>query len=198
MNIGLTFDIEFVQARPGVVLRRDGYKVRCARATHSVDAWSYLFEEAPRPGVFDSKRAVSLGIPEGKKWSALQHGRSVVLGGKKIHPREVLGPARAGRKIGYSGDTRPSRTLARLFGGADVVIFDSTFATRDADKAKERMHSTAAEAAALAKRAGAKKLVLTHFSARYRNVSKLVKEAAAIFPDSVAAYDGLVIEVPSA
>jgi len=198
LNIGLTFDLEFVQARPGVVLRRDGYRIRCARATHSVDAWSYLFEETPRPGVFDSMRAVALGVPEGRKWSALQHGRSVVVGGRKVRPGEVMGPRRAGRRVGYSGDTRPSGTLVRLFAGADLVIFDSTFATRDADKARERMHSTSAEAAALAKRAGAKRLVLTHFSARYRNVRQLVREAAAVFPNTVAAHDGLVIEVPAA
>jgi ribonuclease Z len=197
LHIGLSFDLEFVATKPGLVLRRGAYRVRCARANHSVEAWSFVFEETPRPGPFDSKKAAELGVPEGKKWSALQHGRSVVVGGRKIHPKEVLGAKRPGRSIGYSGDTRPSASLARFFSGVDLLIFDSTFAARDADKAVDRKHSTSVEAAELAKKARAKRLALTHFSARYRNVSSLVKEAKEIFPETFAASDGMSVEVPA-
>ncbi|MDA4116937.1 MAG: ribonuclease Z, partial [Thaumarchaeota archaeon] len=197
LNIGLTFDIEFVGVKPGVALRRDAYRIRCARANHSIEAWSYIFEELPRPGVFDSKKAKALGIPEGKKWSALQHGRTVVVGGRVARPGDVLGPKRPGRKIGYSGDTRPTANLARFFSGVDLLIFDSTFAARDADKAVERKHTTAAEAANLAKKARVGRLVLTHFSARYKNVSGLVRDAKKIFPQTIAAHDGLFVEVPN-
>ncbi len=197
LHIGLSFDLQFVAAMPGVVLRRDAYRIRCARANHSIEAWSFVFEEAPRPGPFDSKKAVALGVPEGKKWSALQHGRRVVVGGKKIRPAEVLGPRRPGRSVGYSGDTRPSASLARFFSGVDLLIFDSTFAARDAEKAVDRRHSTSVEAAELAKKARAKRLALTHFSARYRNVSSLVKEAREIFPETFAASDGMSVEVPA-
>jgi len=114
LHIGLTFDLEFVTARPGLVVSRDGYQVRCAPARHSVEAYSYVFEETPRPGVFDSSKALALGIPEGKKWSALQHGRSVVVGGRKFRPAEVLGPRRPGRSVGCSGDTRQSAALGRF------------------------------------------------------------------------------------
>ncbi len=197
LNIGLTFDLEFIAVKPGVVLRKDGYRIRSARANHSIEAWSYIFEELPRPGVFDSKKAMALGVPEGKKWSALQHGRSVVVGGRRIRPSEVLGPRRPGRRIGYSGDTRPSAGLARFFSGVDLLVFDSTFAARDIDKAIERKHSTAAEAADLAKKASVGKLALTHFSARYRNVFPLVRDAKKIFPETLAARDGLFVEIPS-
>ena len=142
LHIGLSFDLQFVAAKPGVVLKREAYRICCARAKHSIEAWSYVFEETPRPGVFDSKKAVALGVPEGRKWSSLQHGRSVLVEGKTIRPGEVLGPKRHGRSVGYSGDTRPSATLARFFSGADLLIFDSTFAARDADKAADRKHST--------------------------------------------------------
>lgn len=196
LHIGLSFDLQFVAARPGVVLRRDAYLIKCARASHSVEAYSYLFEETPRPGVFDAKRAKALGVPEGRKWSTLQHGRSVTVEGRTIRPREVLGPRREGRKVGYSGDTRPSATLARLFAGADLLIFDSTFAAKDRDKAVDRMHSTCVEAAELAKKAGVRRLALTHFSARYRNVSPLVREAREVFPDAFAASDGMFVDVP--
>lgn len=197
LHIGLSFDLQFVAARPGVVLRREAYQIRCARASHSVEAWSYLFEETPRPGVFDSKKAVALGVPEGRKWSTLQHGRSVTVEGKTIRPREVLGPRREGRRVGYSGDTRPSATLVTLFTGADLLIFDSTFSAQDKDKAVDRKHSTCVEAAQLAKKARVGRLALTHFSARYRNVSALVRQAREVFPATFAASDGMFVDVPA-
>jgi len=197
LQIGLLFDLRFVAARPGVVLRREVYRIRCARAKHSIDAWSYVFEETPRPGVFDSSKAVELGVPEGRKWSTLQHGRSVTVDGRTVRPSEVLGPRREGRRVGYSGDTRPTATLARFFSGVDLLIFDSTFAARDADKAADRMHSTSVEAAGLARKAHVKRLALTHFSARYRSVSALVREARKIFPASFAARDGMFVDVPA-
>lgn len=198
MHIGLTFEVSFVPVRSGVVYRGKDFRVRAARANHSIDSWSYLFEELPRPGVFDTKRAAALGIPEGKKWSNLQRGRTVVVDGVRFHPSQVLGPERPGRSIGYSGDTRPSRRLERFFNGVNLLIFESTFAGRDADRAVERKHSTASEAARLAKGAGVGRLVLTHFSARYRRTDSLVREARRIFPETVAAHDGLVLEVPAA
>lgn len=197
LEIGLSFDLEFVAARAGMVLKKEGYRIRAARASHSVEAWSYVFEETPRPGVFDRDRALALGVPEGRKWSALQHGRSVRVEGRTVRPREVLGPPRAGRRIGYSGDTRPSSTLRRFFAGVDLLIFDSTFAARDADKAVQRKHSTSVEAAELARKAGVGRLALTHFSARYKNVSALSREARAVFPETFAADDGMFVEVPA-
>ena len=196
LHIGLSFEVLMVPVRPGVVLRGKDFRIRAARANHSIEAWSFIFEELPRPGVFDPEKAISLGIPEGKKWSSLQRGRSVTLKGKKILPGQVLGPARAGRKVGYSGDTRPTKGLASFFTGVDLLIFDSTFAAKDAEKAVERKHSTSTEAAQLARDAGAKKLALTHFSARYRNTGQLLREARKVFENTVAARDGLVLEVP--
>ena len=104
---------------------------------------------------------------------------------------EVMGPPRPGRRVGYSGDTRPSKRLARFFRGCDLLIFDSTYATADHDKAVEFRHSTSAEAAALAAEAGVRTLALTHFSARYRSTAALLREARSVFPDTVAARDGL-------
>jgi len=195
LHIGLTFPIHFSTAEPGVVLRTGGFRIRAARAAHSVEAFSYLVEEFRRPGIFHPERAKSLGVPEGKLWSRLQKGRSITLGGKRVEPLEVTGPPRPGRKIGYSGDTRPTSRLARFFSGCDLLIFDSTFRDSDRDKAVERKHTTSLEAAELAKKAKARQLVLTHFSARYTSVSSLVREARMVFPNTIAASDGLSIEV---
>ena len=195
LNFGLTFPIRFTPVRPGVVLRTAEFKVRAARAVHSVEAFSYLVEENPRPGVFHPDRAKALGIPEGKLWSALQRGRSVNVRGKKVTSSEVADPPRSGRRIGYSGDTRPSPRLARFFEGCDLLIFDSTFKGSDGDRALERKHSTCVEAAELARSAGVRRLALTHFSARYTTSAPLLREARKVFRDTVAASDGLTLTV---
>ena len=196
LHIGLTFQVRFNPSRVGTVYRGRDYRVRAARAIHSVEAYSYLLEEFERPGVFHPERAKALGIPEGKLWARLQHGRKVTLKGRTVNPREVTDPPRPGRKVGYSGDTRPSKTLTRFFARCDLLVFDSTFSSKDEEKAFDRKHSTAREAALLAKEAGVGQLVLTHFSARYRNVGRLLREARSVFPNTLAARDGLKLEVP--
>jgi ribonuclease Z len=195
LNIGLTFQVDFSPARQGTVLRTRDFKVRATKALHSVEAYSYVVEERSRPGVFFPERAKALGVPEGKLWSKLQKGRKVRVDSRTISSSDVTGPPRPGRKIGYSGDTRPSPRLARFFAGCDLLIFDSTFHGKDRDKAVERKHSTCLEAAEVAKGAGVRRLALTHFSARYTSVASLVKQARSVFPETIAARDGLKVEV---
>ncbi len=195
LQIGLSFPINFRAVKGGTVLRTRGFRVRATRASHSVEAYCYLLEEHGRPGEFHPRDAKALGIPEGELWSRLQGGRPVTVRGRRILPSEVTGEPRPGRRIGYSGDTRPSARLARFFHGCDLLIFDSTFRRGDSDKALERMHSTSVEAAGVAKAAGVGRLALTHFSARYRNVSGLVREARQVFPRTFAASDGMKVEV---
>ena len=145
--------------------------------------------------VFYPERARALANPERKLWSRLQSGRTVTVRGKRVEPSLVTGPPRPGRKIGYSGDTRPSAGLARFFAGSDLLIFDSTFSEADAARALDTKHSTSTEAAALAKKSGAKMLALTHFSARYTSTSRLVKEAREVFRNTFAAKDGMSLQV---
>ncbi len=200
LHMGLTFPVEFVEAKPGVVLRTPGFRVKAARASHSIEAFSYVLEEKGRPGVFYPDRAKSLGVPEGRLWSSLQRGRGVTVGGRRVEPSQVTGPPRPGRKIGYSGDTRPSPGLTRFFARCDLLVFDSTFGAKDGVKALDRKHSTSVEAAELAKKAAVRKLALTHFSARYTSTAGLVREARRVFQNTVAARDGLCLSVdyPSA
>ena len=195
LGIGLTFPIMFKESKPGTVLVTKQFRVRATRAKHSVEAFSYLLEEKPRPGVFYPEAARKLGVPEGKMWSSLQKGRKVTMSGGTVLPSQVTGPPRPGRRIGYSGDTRPTPALARFFSGCDLLIFDSTFRDADRDKAVERNHSTCVEAAELASKAGARRLALTHFSARYSKVGSLVREARRVFPDTFAAADGMKVDV---
>jgi ribonuclease Z len=199
LNFGLTYEVMAKVVRAGVVFnqRRSKYRVLAERSEHSTVSYAYVFEEKEKPGKFFPRNALRLGIPEGPLWSALQHGKSVKSpkNGKTVRPEQVLGAPRKGKRIGISGDTRPSKKLENFFRGCDVLIFDSTYGDDNAESAVRNMHSTAREAAALAKKARVKQLILTHFSARYTEVSQLVKQARQEFPNTIAAEDGLVYDL---
>ncbi|MDG6998345.1 MAG: ribonuclease Z [Nitrososphaerota archaeon] len=197
LKFGMTFDAVVNEIRPGLIYSNLKYKVYAQRSDHVDESFAYVFEEREKPGKFDTSKASMLGVPEGPLWSTLQHGSKVISPktGKVVRPEQVLGPTRMGKKIGISGDTRPSSKLQRFFKGCNLLIFDSTYSDTHAANAVENRHSTSREAAKLAKKAGVKKLVLTHFSARYKNVSSLVKQAREVFPATIAARDGLIYDV---
>lgn len=195
LNFGLSFAVMITAVRRGPVCEEKTYHVRCEDAEHGVAAFSYLFEEKDRPGRFDLQKAKDLGVPEGPLWHELQLGREITVGNKKVTPAEIVGPKRPGKKIGISGDTRPTKQLEIFFQDCDYVIFDSTFSDSLKDRAAETHHSTAVEAASLAKNANVKNLILTHFSARYKDEAELLAEASRIHGSVIAARDLLEIEV---
>lgn len=197
INFGLTFEVVIhVIDKEGVVVQDRDYKVTCCEALHSVPALSYRLDEFDRPGTFNVNAVKKLGIPEGELYSKLQRGQDIEHDGRTVRSADVVGPAKQGRKIGISGDTRPTDKLVRFFSGCDLLIFESTYGQEKLAKALETSHSTASQAATLAKQAGAKKLFLTHFSARYNETSALVKEASAIHGDVEAAEDMKTVDVP--
>jgi len=194
----LSFPVDYVALEDGHTVERDGYRVRAVAVEHRVPALGYVLEEPPRPGEFHLERARALGIPEGPLYGRLQAGQPITLAdGRLVQPEEVLGPSRRARKLAVSGDTRPSATFARAAAGADLLIHESTFAAGELPRARETGHSTAAEAAGVAAQAGARELVLTHFSARHDTAPEpLVAEARALFDGAVvAAEDGLTREI---
>jgi ribonuclease Z len=196
INFRLTFDIIVRKIeKGGVVVREKDYKVSCCETLHSVPSFAYCLEEFDRPGAFNVTEAKRLGIPEGELYSKLQHGQNIVYGGKTIRASHVVGLPRKGRKIGFSGDTRPTHKLVRFFKECDVLVFESTYGLDKQEKAIENGHSTAAEAATIAKKAEVDKLLLTHFSARYDETSLLVKEASAIHNNVEAAEDLKVVKI---
>jgi ribonuclease Z len=197
INFHLTFDVHVhTIEKGGVVAKEDDYQVTCCEALHSVPSLAYCLEEFDRPGTFDVKMARKLGIPEGELYGKLQHGQDIIYKGRKIQSSEVIGPPRKSRKIGISGDSRPTDRLARFFTGCDVLVFESTYSHDNQQKAIENWHSTTTEAATIAKKANAARLFLTHFSARYDETSMLVQEAKAIHPMVEAAEDLKVVEIP--
>ena len=201
LNFGLTYPVYGKMVRRGVVFdsKKLRYRVLAEKSEHSTLSYAYLFQEKDKPGRFKPQSALKLGIPEGPLWSKLQSGQIVTSQKtkKKVKPEQVLGRSRPGKKIGISGDTRPTEQLARFFRGCDVIVFDSTYGDEHSENAKQNMHSTSREAAKLAKKAKAKQLILTHFSARYRDVRELVKQAKEIFPNTIAAEDNLIYDVAS-
>jgi len=173
----------------------DGYKIKCIFVEHNVPTLAYCLEEDMRPGKFNKEKALSLGIPEGHLFRELQKGKIIEINGRKIAPDMVLGERRLGKKIVISGDTMPCNKLINFAKRSDVLIHDATFSSDMEEKAKEYFHSTAMQAAHIAKEAGVEKLILTHISPRYKNAKSLEEEARKIFPNSYLANDFMKVEV---
>jgi ribonuclease Z len=195
LNFSLTFPVRIIRIKEGLVFEDSTYSIDACEAEHSIPAYSYRFTEKYKSGKFYPEKAKELGIPEGKLWHDLQKDIKVKVGEKIFLPSDVMGEKRKGRKIGISGDTRPTEKLEEFFRDCDYMTFDSTYSDALKDKAKENYHSTSKEAAELAKKARVSNLILTHFSARYDNVEELVNEAKTIHDSVVAAQDLLEINI---
>ncbi len=197
LNFGLTFPvmINVVDGDGGVVVDEKEYSIRACKASHSVTAYSYRFDEKDRPGRFFPEKAKGLGVPEGRLWSRLQDGEAVEVGGTRIEPSQVLGEKRPGKSVGISGDTRPTDELEGFFRGCDHLVFDTTFLDELKERALETRHSTAAEAGRFAHDAGVGTLIMTHFSARYADVGPLVEEGSRFHGSVIAARDMLEVGV---
>ena len=180
----------------GVVCEEKEYLVRAVKANHVVAAFAYALVEKPRPGRFNQEQAKKLGVPKGPLWSKLQHGKCVRLSSVKIvKPEDVLGKSRLGRKIVYTGDTRPTKALVKLAKNADLLIHETTLGDELKERANEDGHSTPSEAAKIAKKAHVKQLVLTHISARYKAPAPLLRQAKKTFKHVDVAEDFMRIEL---
>ncbi|HSP78752.1 MAG TPA: MBL fold metallo-hydrolase, partial [Myxococcaceae bacterium] len=166
---------------------------------HRINALGYVLQEEERPGRFNLEKARAMGIPSGPLYGQLQRGEAVTLpDGRTIRPEEVLGEPRPGRRLVLSGDTRPCPALVRAARDADLLVHESTFSDDEQARAHETRHSTAREAAWVAREAGAKRLVLTHLSSRHdTDPSRLLSQAREEFKGPVeVAHDGLTLELP--
>lgn len=172
------------------------YAVSACELDHRLFALGYRLDERPRPGRFDVERARKLGVPEGRLWGRLQSGEDVRLDdGSIVRPSEVLGPERPGKSVAYCLDTRPCAMSLELARNVDLLIHEATYTEEFAAEAREYGHSTAAQAARTARDAGAKRLLITHFSSRFPDPTPLLDEARAIFPETILAEDLMEIEV---
>jgi ribonuclease Z len=190
-----TFKILTHDISDGDEVSFDNYNIAVRASDHDVPSLAFCVEEHPRKGRFHPEKALALGVPEGPLFRKLQNGESVKLDDKVVTPDEVLGEARKGRKVVYSGDTRPSSAILELAKDSDVLIHDATLSSELEEKANRYGHSTVKQAAEVAKQSNSKVLFLTHISPRYNDGILLEDEAKKVFKDSYIASDFLEYEI---
>jgi ribonuclease Z len=191
----LTYEYALAELVPGDSLERDEYVLSTFPVAHGVSALGYALLEPPRPGRFDVEAADSLGVPPGPERGLLQRGETVTLrDGRVVTPDEVLGPARAGRKVVLAGDGAPSGSVLDAARHADLLVHEATFCEDERERAQETAHSTAQGAAELARAAEVSLLALTHLSNRYSG-GDVLREARAVFSETVVPRDFDTIDV---
>jgi len=197
-NERLSFEVRVREVEPGERIRRDGCDLVPFATQHGIPSVGWALVEDGRPGRFHVERAAALGVEEGPMFGALQRGKAVTLAdGRVVRPEEVVDAPRAGRKLVVTGDTRPCPATVEAARGADLLIHDSTFGDAEGERAIETDHSTAREAARVAREAGAARLILTHLSTRYdREPEPLLAQAREEFGEVAVAHDGMTIELP--
>jgi ribonuclease Z len=189
----LRYPFRVTDLEPDAIVDFDGYEIHALRVRHRGEAYGYAIFEHDRPGRFDPERARELGVTPGPDFGRLQHGEAV----GDVTPEQVVGEARAGRRIVLSGDTAPCDMVRVAADGADLLIHEATFASDERDRAQQTGHSTARQAAELAREADVRMLALTHVSTRYAG-REIRDEARAVFPDTELPRDFDLIDVPFA
>ena len=186
-----------IELRPGEALEHgdEGFEMRAFEVDHRMPANGYAFVEFERPGRFDADAAKALGVTDVRDFGRLQRGESVPGSDGDVRPEQVLGEARAGRKIVITGDTAPCEMTRIAAYGAELLVHDGTFSDEEVERAAETGHSTARQAAELAAEAEVKMLALVHVSSRY-NVGAVLDEAKEAFSNSHAVRDFDLVEIP--
>ncbi|MHB9292615.1 putative ribonuclease Z [Hollandina sp. SP2] len=183
---------------PGIVYTGADFHVRAFPLRHTKPCFGYILEENPRPGEFHPEQALARGVPRGPCWSQLQAGKTVqAADGTEVHPEEVMGPIRSGRKFSFVTDTLPFYEIAQEVAGSDLFVCEGMFEAGLEESAREKKHMTAEQAAQIAAAAQVKKLALIHYSPRYTeyNLKQLLKEAQAIFPNTLLSRDRSVFPI---
>ena len=195
LALAANFPVRVTELKPGQEISKNGYNIKTTKALHDITCLAYAIVETDRPGRFHPEKAKRLGIPEGPLWKQLQTGKEVRVEGKTVAPRQVMEDPRPGLKIVYAIDTRPCDEVKALAREADLLMHDGGFTEDRRDKAKEYFHSTAREAARVAKAARVRKLALVHISAVTRDDSILLKEARSVFKATLVPKDLTVLSL---
>lgn len=169
------------------------YYMEAYELEHSVPCLGYRFIEKDRLRI-NTKKAKALGLSEGPNMGKLQQGKNIILNGKKIKSEDVTYSVK-GKTVGFIADTVMTNNCLKIAKDADVLISESTHTSKDQEKAHKYKHFTAAEAAFVSHQCDVKKLVLTHFSQRYKEIQEVLDDARNIFPDTVAAYDFFKLKI---
>lgn len=183
-----TFDVNYEEKKITTIFNSKAYKILSIPVEHSVPAVAYCFLEKDRWNI-DVKKAKGLGLKEGPILDELKDKKKVEIGRRTIKISDIATKTK-GKKIVYSGDTAPCENILKISKGADILIHDGTFIEGPEEKKYlKKRHTSVRMAAKIAKEAGVKKLILTHFSRRYKNLDILLKEAKKVFPNTELAHD---------
>jgi ribonuclease Z len=191
----ISYDVELVELAEGESVRHEGYEVRSFPVEHRMRAYGYAIVEDGRPGHLDPERAAELGVTHGPDLGRLQRGEEVDGAKGIVTPSDVMGEARSGRKIVITGDTAPCEMTRVAAHEAQLLIHDGSFADDEIVRAAETGHSTARQAAELARDAEVEMLALVHASTRY-DVRALLDEAREVMPSAIAPRDFDIVEIP--
>ena len=196
MQARIRYELVIDEISDGIICDEKDYYVVSAPLEHRIFALGYAFVEKDKPGKFNVGKAEQLGIPPGPLRSQLQYGENVIgADGTQVSPADILGPPKKGRRVAYCLDTSPCENAEKLASEAEVLIYDGTFKNEHQILAHKTGHSTWMEAAQLARKAGVKKLVLTHFSPRYTDLEEYFAECQLIFPEIILASDLMELQV---
>lgn len=186
------YDIFVDDIVEGDVIAGEGYEVRPFEVEHGVNAFGFVFEEDDQVKA-NKEKMKDLGLGSSPKVGKLKEGESVEHEGETVEPQDVVENL-PGRKVVYSGDTAKCKNTIENAEEADLLIHEATCAHELIEDRKN--HTSARQAAEIAKEAGADKLVLTHISRRYRNnAGELVEEAREVFDNAEMGEDGKQFEI---
>jgi ribonuclease Z len=183
----ISYPIIIKGVRSGIVYKGKSYCISAFRLKHTIPTYGYVFKENDKLR-FVKSIAERSGV-RGRMFSVLQKKGVIKVGNRTLRIGQLT-RRQIGKKIVYAIDTRPTKETVLAARNADLLIHEAAFSRAEEKLARERKHSTAAEAAELAKRAHVKMLVLTHISARHKNALVLLKDARKIFRNAVVANDG--------
>lgn len=197
---GLQYEIEWHHLKsdsPELLMETRNYTVTAFPLNHKIACYGFLFrEKTPQYNVEKWRiEADNLTLHE---IAELKNGRDVVReNGDLLSFEKYAYLPYQPRSFAYCSDTAPFEHLEEWLCGVDLLYHEATFASDLEESASKYFHSTAAQAAALAKKIGAKKLVIGHFSSRYPNLETILKEAQNIFPDTFLAKEGMTFDIPA-
>jgi ribonuclease Z len=191
----LGYEVELIELEPGEAVRHDGYEVRSFPVEHRMTAFGYALVEDERPGHLDPEAAARFGVTPGPDLGRLQRGETVEGSAGPVRPADVMGASRVGRKVVISGDTAPCEMTRMAAHQAQLLVHDGSFAVEETARAAETGHSTARQAAELAREAEVKVLALVHVSSRY-DVRSVLDEAREVFEGAIAPRDFDVVAIP--
>ena len=192
----IEYPIEFIEIETGIIEETDEYVITAQSVRHNVPSLAYSIEEKKKPR-FLREKAIELGVPVGPAFGRLHNGEEVEIDGRIIKPEQVLGPPRKGIKITYSGDTRPCEEMIMLAKDSTLLIHESTFIQQEAQNALDYGHSTAQDAAFIARESNSRELIITHISTRYGEeyAQIMLNEAREVFENTKLAEDFMEIKL---